>query len=76
MKSVILPPEVETVIIAADGDEPGETAAKAAAERFCAEGRKVKIAYPPKGMDFNDLAQLPENVTVISDQRRREKADG
>ena len=76
LKSVVLPPEVEAVIIAADGDEPGETAAQAAAERFCAEGRKVKIAYPPKGMDFNDLAQLPENISFISDQRRREKANG
>ena len=76
LKSVVLPPEVETVIITADGDERGEKAAREAAGRFFAEGRKVKIAYPPKGMDFNDLAQLPENVAVISDQRRREKVDG
>ncbi len=53
--SIILPPEVETVIIAADADEPGEKAAQAAARRFIAEGRKVKIARPPQGMDFNDL---------------------
>jgi len=76
LKSVVLPSEVETVIIAADADEAGEQAAQEAARRFIAEGRTVKIARPPRGMDFNDLAQLPENVAVITDQRRREKANG
>ncbi len=74
--SVILPPEVKTVLVAADGDRAGEEAAQTAAQRFIAEGRKVKIARPPKGMDFNDLAQLPGNVTVLSDHRRRMTADG
>ena len=41
------------------------------ARRFIAEGRTVKIARPPKGMDFNDLLQVPPGVAVISDQRRR-----
>ncbi len=54
-----------------DGDEPGEKAAEEAASRFYREGRRVKIARPPKGMDFNDLLQLPSDVAVISDQRRR-----
>ena len=76
LKSVILPPEVETVIIAADGDEPGEKAAQEAARRFIAEGRTVKIARPPKGMDFNDMLQLPGDVAVISDHRRRIRANG
>ena len=71
LRSVILPPEVETVIIAADADEPGEKAAQEAARRFIAEGRTVKIARPPRGMDFNDLLQVPPGVAVISDQRRR-----
>ncbi len=39
LRSVILPPEVKTVIIAADADEPGEEAAQKAAKRFLAEGR-------------------------------------
>ncbi len=69
--SIILPPEVMTVIIAADGDEPGEEAAQKAAKRFLAEGRTFKIERPPKGMDFNDLLQKPPGVAVISDQRRR-----
>ena len=76
LRSIILPPEVETVIIAADADEPGEKAAQEAARRFIAEGRKVKIARPPQGMDFNDLLQMPDGVAVISDQRRRMKANG
>ena len=62
LRSVILPPEVETVIIAADADEAGEVAAQAAARRFIAEGRTAKIARPPQGMDFNDLLLKPENV--------------
>ncbi len=62
LRSVILPPEVELVIVAADGDEAGEIAAQAAARRFIAEGRKVKIARPPQGMDFNDVLLKPENV--------------
>ena len=55
LKAIILPPEVRTVVIAADGDEPGEKAAEEAGGRFCREGREVKIARPPAGMDFNDL---------------------
>ncbi len=66
LRSVILPPEVETVIIAADADEPGEEAAQAAARRFIAEGRTVKIARAPRGMDFNDLLLKPENVIPFS----------
>jgi DNA primase len=62
LKAVILPPEVNTVIIAADGDEAGEKAAKEAARRFYLEGREVKIARPPAGMDFNDLLMKPGNV--------------
>ena len=75
LKAVRLPPEVETVIIAADGDDPGEEAAQEAARRFIAEGRTVKIARPPVGFDFNDLIQLPAGVAVITDKRRRDKAD-
>ncbi len=69
LKSVLLPPEVATVTIAADGDEPGITAAEEAASRFYREGRDVKIAKPPPGMDFNDLLLLPENVVPL---RRRQ----
>lgn len=52
---LVLPPGVKEVVIAADGDESGEKAAHEAAERWVKEGRKVRIARPPRGKDFNDL---------------------
>ena len=39
----------------ADGDEPGEAAARDCALRWKWEGRRVRSARPPQGMDFNDL---------------------
>ena len=43
------------VIVLADGDDPGEAAAQDCAWRWKREGRRVRIARPPQGMDFNDL---------------------
>jgi putative DNA primase/helicase len=43
------------VIVLADGDVPGEVAAQDSARRWQREGRSVRIARPPSGMDFNDL---------------------
>jgi putative DNA primase/helicase len=57
LQTMKLPPEVREVIILADGDEPGEKAAQAAARRFLADQRRVRIARPPKGSDFNDVLQ-------------------
>ena len=74
LRAVILPPATTVVTIAADGDEAGEVAAQAAARRFIAEGRSVKIARPPKGMDFNDLLNKPGNVIPFSP--RMEAAHG
>jgi putative DNA primase/helicase len=54
--SLALPPEVREVTIGADADPPGRRAAKAAAARWRAEGRTVRVAMPDKpGADFNDL---------------------
>jgi putative DNA primase/helicase len=55
LQTIKLPPEVREVTILADGDEPGEKAAQAAARRFLADHRHVRIARPPSGMDFNDM---------------------
>jgi hypothetical protein len=55
LRSVELPDCVHTVIIAGDNDTPGREAVRAAAMRFHSEGRKVCIAYPTAGKDFNDL---------------------
>lgn len=54
--ALILPPEVQEVVIAADHDAPGLAAAGKAAARWQADGRKVKIAKPQRaGADFADL---------------------
>ncbi len=51
-----LPPEVRSIMIAADHDRPGIEAAETAAARWQAEGRKVRIIKPDTpGQDFNDL---------------------
>jgi putative DNA primase/helicase len=55
LRSLILPPEVRTVLVFSDGDAPGEAAARAAASRWLREGCRVRIARPPSGMDANDL---------------------
>jgi len=55
LRSLDLPRDVRDVIVLADGDEPGEAAAQDGAGRWKREGRRVRIARPPNGMDFNDL---------------------
>jgi putative DNA primase/helicase len=55
LKTLDLPNEVRDVIVLADGDDPGEAAARDCALRWKREGRRVRIARPPQGMDFNDF---------------------
>jgi hypothetical protein len=55
LRSLDLPRDVRDVIVLADGDEPGEAAAQDCARRWKRDGRRVRIARPPQGMDFNDL---------------------
>jgi hypothetical protein len=50
-----LPATVRAVTVLADGDEPGEKAAVRCAHRLSSEGRRVRVARPPRGLDFNDL---------------------
>lgn len=55
-KGLILPPQVKRVVVAADNDKPGIEAAEAAARRWKAEGRAVRITLPDKpGDDFADV---------------------
>jgi hypothetical protein len=64
--SLVLPPEVRRVIIAADNDASGvgQRNALAAYDRWTAEGRSVRIVAPPVvGDDFNDVL-LKEPVDV------------
>jgi hypothetical protein len=55
LRTLDLPKTISDVIVLADGDDPGEAAALECAMRWKNEGRRVRIARPPKGMDFNDL---------------------
>jgi len=55
MRNLVLPGVVNSIVILADNDPPGEEAAQSAAARWVGEGRKVRIARPPAGVsDFND----------------------
>jgi len=55
LRALQLPAEIDEVIVLADGDDPGEAAALEATRRWKREGRTVRIARPPTGMDFNDV---------------------
>ena len=55
LRSLDLPSDVRDVIVLADGDDAGEAAARDCAWRWKREGRRVRIARPPQGMDFNDM---------------------
>jgi putative DNA primase/helicase len=58
MVALVLPPIVRHVIILADHDASGagERAARTAAARWLAEGRRVRIAMPPMaGTDMADV---------------------
>jgi putative DNA primase/helicase len=57
IRNLVLPDLVEEVTVAADPDPVGVMAALAAAGRWLAQGRRVSIARPPLGFDFNDLAR-------------------
>ncbi len=50
-----LPDVISDVTVLADGDKPGEAAACRCARRWKRQGRTVRIARPPLGMDFNDV---------------------
>jgi hypothetical protein len=55
LRTLDLPLSIRDITILADGDDAGEAAAKHAAARWVSEGRRVRIARPPGGKDFNDL---------------------
>jgi hypothetical protein len=55
LRALDLPADVRDVIILADGDEAGEAAALACGRRWTQEGRRVRIARPPRFSDFNDV---------------------
>ncbi len=55
LRRLALPDNERDIIVLADADQPGELAASEAARRWARERRRVRIARPPAGMDFNDM---------------------
>ncbi len=55
MRSLRLPSKAGALVIFADGDQPGRSAAHALAERAAALGWQVRIADPGDGLDPNDV---------------------
>lgn len=55
LRKLALPDDERDIVVLADGDAAGEAAAMNAARRWAREGRRVRVARPPAGMDFNDL---------------------
>ncbi len=67
LRSLQIGPAIANVTILADRDEPGEAAARSAARRWSKEGRRVCIARPPIGKDFNDaLMGVPQSLGAAS----------
>ena len=55
LRTLDLPEDARDVIVLADGDEAGEAAARDCGSRWKRQGRRVRIARPTQGMDFNDM---------------------
>jgi putative DNA primase/helicase len=55
LRGLGLPEDVRDVIVLADADAAGDAAACDCAWRWKREGRRVRIARPPQGIDFNDM---------------------
>jgi len=68
LRGLGLPENVRDVIVLADGDDAGEAAARDRALRWKQGGRRVRIARPPQGMDFNDM--LMDCATRIEEGAR------
>lgn len=59
LERLVLPPVAQDIVIAADRDEVGIASAERAARRWVLEGRRVRIALPPGGLnDFNDALRF------------------
>jgi hypothetical protein len=67
LRSLELAHHLKDVIVLADSDEAGETAAFECAARWTRQGRRVRIARPPRRMDFNDLLCAAESAGAAND---------
>jgi len=66
LRALVLPDDERDIVILADADRAGEAAAKDAAHRWVLEGRRVRIARPPPGQDFNDMLVAPSPSSDLS----------
>lgn len=66
LRGIALPNDERDIIILADADKAGEAAAKDTARRCVREGRRVRIARPPTGMDFNDMLMAPRSGIALA----------
>jgi hypothetical protein len=61
---LVLPADVRLVVILADADGRDQLAGRCLVERACrrwaAEGRRVRLAWPGIGQDFNDMIRTHE----------------
>ena len=57
VRALDLPPDAQDIVLIPDRDDAGAglEAARHAAHRWVRQGRQVRIAEPPPGLDFNDL---------------------
>ena len=72
LRSLDLPKDVRDVIVLADGDDAGEAAAHDCALRWKREGRRVRIARPPRGHGLQRLLlgrapRIEEGVDMTTD---------
>ncbi len=58
-KTIEMPENIRTVILAPDGDEAGQAVIQEAARRLAGQGREVRVAKLPAGKDWVDV--LDEN---------------
>jgi DNA primase len=54
MYGMDLPNDVQNIVVLVDNDIAGERSSIHAAQRWVNEGRRVSVANPPIGKDFND----------------------
>lgn len=66
LNALDLPPQLMDIMILADADAAGEAAAQTAASRWAKQGRRVRIARPPQGCDFNDLLQVRSHAKEVT----------
>ena len=73
LRALDLPEDVRDVIVLADGDAAGEAAARDCAWRWKRQGRRVRIARPPQGTDFNDMLMAGSRTVTDNENRTAEE---